>query len=152
MLWMIQDRNSLKELLATLIKPELSGSCRHSFLHHNSYVFLDRKYISQVPRTCLVGSELTHCSSRASYSPPLSACAVGAIPQEAADKLLHIHGQGTLQAHEDPKDHLRFICCLSVIRAPKAKPLVSLKLKSVTQPYNCAVWGFCQWQFAEHKQ
>lgn len=48
---------------------------------------------------------------------------------------------GTLQAHEDPKDHLRFICCLSVIRAPEAKPLLSLRLKSISQPYNSALSG-----------
>lgn len=54
---------------------------------------------------------------------------------------IHIHGQGTLQAREDPKDHLRFICCLLVTRGPKAKSLLSLKLRSITQPYNSALSG-----------
>lgn len=80
MLWMIQGRNNLRELLAALIKPE--------------------------QRSCL-----------------------------------RSHGQGTRQAHEDPKDHLRFICCLSVTRAQRQKPLLSPMPRSVTQPKNSALSG-----------
>lgn len=41
-----------------------------------------------------------------------------------------IHREGALQVYKDLMDHLRLICYLLVIRAPKVQSLLLLKLRS----------------------
>lgn len=152
MLWMIQGRNSLRELIATLMKPELSGSCRY-LLYCDSYVFLDRKHMSQVPRNWLVGSVPTHCSRGGSHSPPLSACAVGAIPQEAVDKLPPHSWAANIVSTWGPQGSSQVHLLPFSTQIPKGKihPFTQTEVYHSTLSL-CSVWAFCQWQFAEHKQ